>query len=305
VDSSLSDAYAAARARVQAAPDRRARGPRHRIIVVRGPTVVADHTLAAHPVWGSFAVVGRHSRTRIVLPDASIDLRHLFVRSIALPDGGGVALRVLDLQTELGFVLADGSTQTSIFAEGPVLFGIGRYVLVALPRESQGDSLPNQLPTASVKSSGSARAQVAAVERAMGAYRANARHNRSSVIRLMPSLVMAGESDASHNAAHTITLARGAMSAGIPVTGEELTAGVIIGRSRKLASEELRRITDSGTSRVHVLVIREENHVFAYDLASTSGLFQEGTPVSRVLLGPKTTLTLGSTLSSVTMTWHG
>jgi hypothetical protein len=305
VEPSLSDAYVAARARVRGAVERRATGPCHRIVVLRGSSVIGEHTLSAHPVWGSFAIVGRHTRAGIVVPDNAVDSRHLLIRSILLR-GGALALRVLDLQTEHGFVVADGSSQRSILAIGPVVLSVGQHVLVALPSETRGDPLPSSLPSTSVRSSGSVRAKVAVLEGAMSPYRANARHNRSSVVRLMPRLVMAGDSVAdAARAAHTITLARDGCSAQIPVTKEDLSGGVIIGRSRKCTSELLRRVMDNATSRVHVLVLREDRHVFAYDLASTSGLYQSGAPVSRVLLASRSTLTLGTGSSALSLIWEG
>ena len=92
----------------------------HRIVWVRGTTFAASSL-----VENAFAVVGRHTQCGVVLADDPfVALRHLLVRSIALPSGG-LALRVFDLHTDIGFVLPDGSRQTSIFAEGPVAIGVG------------------------------------------------------------------------------------------------------------------------------------------------------------------------------------
>lgn len=251
-----------ARAMVRAKPDELRGMAGHRLMWVRNGSF-GGMPLLAHP--DAFAIVGRHTQCGMVLPDDPFAaLRHVLVRSIALPTGK-VALRILDLHTAAGFSLADGSRQTSVFAEGPVAVGIGEYALVALPGETPDDALPNELPAPEVE--------------AGGPYRVNARPaNRTSRITLMPKLVMLGESQMSlarltSGARWAVTLERKGRQATVTVTEEDLVGGVVIGRSEKCHSEDLRRITDNNTSRVHVLILREAGRVQAFDLASTQGMY--------------------------------
>jgi pSer/pThr/pTyr-binding forkhead associated (FHA) protein len=78
----------------------------------------------------------------------------------------------------------------------------------------------------------------------------------------------------------------------------------VIGRSEKCHTEMLRRITDENTSRVHLLVLREGAHVFAYDLASTQGTFVNGIPTRRVTLSiGGASVTLGRGDNAVRLFW--
>lgn len=307
----LREAYTFARGVARHQPDpREQRGrPGHRILWVRRGAF-GSATIASHD--DSFVIVGRHTQCGLVLPeDPFVALRHLLVRSIALPTGG-VALRIWDLHTDLGFVLPDGTTQTSIFAEGPVAIAVGTYALVALPTETLGNELPHELPKPEVETPMDVRDQIAAMERAMSPYRVNARPlNRSSRITLMPRLVMVGEplppslGRLALGARWAVTLERGERSATVTLTTEDLTGGVVIGRSEKCHAENLRRITDNNTSRVHVLLIREGEVVYAYDLASTQGTFMNGMPARRAPLDDAgSTLMLGRGDKAVRLRWR-
>lgn len=299
-------------------PDALAGRPGHRLFWVRAgmSTVAGGTALPAHPAWDAATIVGRHPQCGVVISDDNgVALRHLLLRSIATATGG-VALRALDLHTDTGFMLSDGSVQTSVFAEGPVAFGIGEHSLIALPMraatEGGGDRLPTDFPPADVSTSSAVRDQIAAMEQALSPYRANARppsSSSSSRITLMPRLVMMGERRFADEAGMTghywrITLERDGRSAMETVGEEELAGGLLIGRSEKCHSEELRRITDYNTSRAHVLILREGEQICAYDLASTHGLYQGGAPVRRVVLGPTATLTLGRSQQAVRVTWR-
>lgn len=262
--------------------------PGHRIVWVRGASFGSTFLSARA---NDFAVVGRHTCCSLVLAeDPFVALRHLLVRSIALPSGG-IALRVVDLHTGSGFFLPDGSQQTSIFAEGPVGVALGEYALVALPAETKEDELPADLPEARIDASAQLRDQVAALEAAMSPYRANARPvNRVSRITLMPRPVMVGEplppvlGRLATGGAYSLTLQRNQLSATVGLAEEDLTRGVIIGRSEKCHSEQLRQVTGTTTSRSHLLVMKDGPVVFAYDLASTVGTFYAGAHARRVVL---------------------
>lgn len=307
----LRQAYGFARgiARFQPGSQSGAAPPGHRIVWVRRAAFACNTLVAADD---AFAVVGRHTQCGVVLPDDPfVALRHLLVRSVALP-AGGVALRVLDLHTGLGFVLPDGSRRTSIFAEGPVAIALGEYALVALPTESQGDELPGEMPAPVVDTPSAVREQLEALAAAMSPYRVNARSaNRTSRITLMPSPVMVGEpmpptlGRLANGGNYAITLSRSGRSATVTIAEEDLARGVVIGRSEKCHAEMLRRVTNENTSRVHVLVLREGPVVYAYDLASTQGTYVDGLPTRRVVLSDGgTSLALGRGHDAVRLLWH-
>lgn len=281
----------------------------HRLVWVRG---AAFASVMLEPARSGFAVVGRHTRCGVVLPDDPfVALRHLLVRSIQLP-GGRVALRVFDLHTDLGFTLTDGSRQKSVFAEGPVAIGVGEYALVALPNDAQSkpSDLPNELPPPVVETPAAVREQLDALAAAMSPYRMNARPARKSIITLMPRLVMVGEAlppslGRLAGGGYVLALSRAGRTAGVTLSDEDLARGVIIGRSEKCHSEELRRITDVNTSRVHVLLIKEEQVVQAYDLASTQGTYAFGGTIGRLALPDGgVVLQLGQGGDAVQLTWR-
>jgi hypothetical protein len=294
----LRQAYGFARGIARIQPSNGVHAAGHRLVWVRRTAFACTTLVAADD---AFAVVGRHTQCGVVLPDDPfVALRHVLVRSVALP-AGGVAVRMLDLHTGLGFVLPDGSRHTSIFAEGPIAVAIGEYALVALPTESKGDELPGEMPAPVVDMPSAVRDQLEKLAVAMSPYRVNARPaNRTSRITLMPSPVMVGEAlppslgRLANGGRYALTLVRGPRSATVMVTDEDLARGVVIGRSEKCHAEMLRRITSENTSRVHVLVLREGPFVHAYDLASTQGTYVGNMPVRRVVLvDAATTMTLG------------
>lgn len=305
----LRQAYGFARGIARIQPRNAHLGPGHRLVWVRRASFACATLVAADD---AFAVVGRHTQCGVVLPDDPfVALRHVLVRSIALPSGG-VALRMLDLHTGIGFVLPDGSCRTAILAEGPIAVALGEYALVALPTESKGDELPGEMPPPVVDMPSAVRDQLQALAVAISPYRVNARPaNRMSRITLMPSPVMVGEplppnlDRLASGGRHALTLARGDRSATVMITEEDLARGVVIGRSEKCHTEMLRRITDENTSRVHLLVLREGANVHAYDLASTQGTFVNGTPTRRVTLSiGGVSVTLGRGDNAVHLFWH-
>ena len=305
----LRQAYGFARGVARIQPQNGLARPGHRLVWVRGAAFGCTALVSNED---AFAVVGRHTQCGVVLPeDPFVALRHVLVRSIALP-AGGVALRMIDLHTGIGFVLPDGSRHTSIFAEGPVAVALGEYALVALPTESKGDELPGELPAPVVDTPSAMRDELQVLAAAMSPYRVNARPvNRKSHITLMSRPVMVGEplppnlGRLANGGRFALTLVRGGRSATVMVTEEDLVRGVVIGRSEKCHTEMLRRVTDEGTSRVHILVMREGPVVYAYDLASTQGTYVNGMPARRVVLADGgTSITLGRGESSVRLIWH-
>src|SRR5688572_4632695 len=87
---------------------------------------------------GSFAVLGRHDRTDVVLAqDEEISLRHLLATAVRLADGS-MALRLLDLRAGLPFFLDDDVPRRSIIAAGPVLARLGRYIVGGIPSDPDG-----------------------------------------------------------------------------------------------------------------------------------------------------------------------
>jgi len=104
---------------------------------------------------------------------------------------------------------------------------------------------------------------------------------------------------------YALTLQREGRSATVTLSDEDLQRGVLVGRSEKCCSENLRRITDVNTSRTHVLILRDGPLVHAYDLASTQGTYCNGMAARRALLRDEgLMLTLGRGDAAVRMFWQ-
>ena len=289
----LRRAYALAREVVQRGQDLLGSSAGHRLVWVRAASrrsaePFRQAVLFARPEV--YLVAGQHEQCGLRIDDPTVALRHLLIRSVVAPSGGSV-LRILDLHTGVGFRLSDGSLQTSVVAEGPVALGFGESALVALPPERPDDQLPRELPAPELAPPGVDPGAE------LGPYRRNARPNRMSLITLMPRLVMLGEpvplSRPTGGMRWEISLTRDQRRATVTVSEGDLVGGVLIGRSEACHAEALRRVTDRGTSRAHLLLVREGPDVFAYDLASTQGTFQHRRPIRRLGLGDRADLVLG------------
>lgn len=240
-------------------------------------------------VDGVYKVVGRHSRCDVVLSeDPEIALRHLLVRAVKMP-GDGMALRMLDLHTSLGFHLAEDLPVRSMFARGPVAVRVGRYALIAMPSADGAAPLTFSPP---------------AIEHAQGSpYRSPSPRSKAVThITIFPGAPMVDELLARPASCARITFRRGRHSHTIDLADAELEKGILIGRADK-CNRTMSVLLGGSISRVHLLLLREENGLFAYDLASTHGTFAGGHRVRRYLLpNHADTIVLGQ--NEVTLSWQ-
>jgi hypothetical protein len=280
----LDEAYA--RARALEAPMMTAQGVR--LVWWRGREV-GWHDLVAHP--RVYAVLGRHTHCDAVLPsDPAVALRHLLVRAIVLDDGA-TALRVLDLRTGLGFHLDDDVERRSLVATGVLAMRIGRYALVALP---SGVELPDARPAPEILESTSVPTHGGI----------SARTGRTSVTTLPAAPLL---DDIARDAAPTghakVTLRRGRAWASVELPEDALDAGVLVGRADRCEAR-LRAVMTESISRVHVLLLRENGRVHAFDVASTQGLWADGQRVRRVRLPDEGGSLRLASRDPVLLDWH-
>jgi len=78
-----------------------------------------------------------------------------------------------------------------------------------------------------------------------------------------------------------LTLLREGHAASIDLPTSDLDAGVLIGRSERCTDGGLRRVLDGNISRIHVLLLRDGDHMLAFDLCSTQGTYVDGASVRR------------------------
>ena len=100
-----------------------------------------------------------------------------------------------------------------------------------------------------------------------------------------------------------ITLRHGADWASVDLTEAALDAGVLVGRADR-CDHQLRRALTEGVSRTHLLLVREQGVVHAFDLASTQGVFAGGRRVRRVRLPDEGATLALATRDPVVLEWH-
>ncbi len=92
------------------------------------------------------------------------------------------------------------------------------------------------------------------------------------------------------------------MGASVEIPVEALDAGVLLGRALNCFDGGLRRIFCDAVSRAHVLLLRDHDDVYAFDLCTTNGTRVAGRRIRRFKLSPDgAALELGK---KVTFRWH-
>ncbi len=268
-------------------------GPGYRLYWMTATSLASRDVLAE---GSSQLIVGRHTCCDAVLEgDASISLRHLLIRSTILDDGCP-RLSVLDLETDGGFLLADGRLERSICAAGPFAIRVGAYAIVALPG---GVPLPEQLPVpvcdrqdGSVKPPAKlAMSRITLMPRAM-------------MLSDRPTLAVMSPAQQPPVGDYELTLSVARTQVSVYLSAAELERGLLIGRAVKCLDAGLRSILNLGISRVHLLLLRDGSGCRAYDLASTQGTFHGGRSVRQAQLEDDGTRLALGTSTGIELAWH-
>jgi hypothetical protein len=241
--------------------------PGVRLFWSRGPEL---RTYDLPALGAEYAIIGRHSSCDFVLEgDEAVSLRHLLARAVVLDDGA-VALRLLDLRAALPFYLEDGEARRSLLCAGPVALQLGSYVLGALPYEAGGG--PEGSPC---------RTHVSVLppppELASGYRAPPARALRTAVAR----------------AGVVVELERRAWRAAVELADDALDAGILVGRAERCTAP-LRPVLHGGVSRAHLLLLRERDELYAYDLCSLQGTYVDGRRARRCRLSEGSELQMAS-----------
>jgi hypothetical protein len=259
-----------------------------------------------------YAVLGSHDRCDLVLPgDPTIWLRHLIATCVRLDDGS-VALRLIDLKTDVPFFLEDDAPQWSVTASGPFAVRIGRHVVCGFPIGPASEEAARDLGAASARTQhvdGSTRARLTfdsvALPPSIGDIRAS-RPAHDEPFTVVPSAPVSQIQEllgpnASPNHVR-VTLERGGMGASVEISVEALDAGVLLGRALNCFDGGLRRIFCDAVSRAHVLLLRDHDDVYAFDLCTTNGTRLAGKRIRRLKLSSEgSVIELGK---KVTFRWH-
>ncbi|MFO0755916.1 MAG: FHA domain-containing protein [Byssovorax sp.] len=260
-----------------------------------------------------YAVVGSHDRCDLVLPgDPTIWLRHMIATCVRL-DNGTVALRLIDLKTDVPFFLDDDNPQWSVTATGPFAVRLGRHVICGFPIGAAAEESPAREPFATAARTqqldAATRSRLTLDSMLIPGLPGDLRTSRPSIHEPFPVVPSAPVSQiqdligpsASPNHVR-VTLERGGMGASVEISLEALDAGVLLGRALNCFDGGLRRIFCDAVSRAHVLLLRDHDEVYAFDLCTTNGTRVAGRRIRRFKLSSEgSVLELGK---KVTFRWH-
>jgi hypothetical protein len=250
-----------------------------------------------------FLVLGRHTRADLCLTrDKGVSLRHALVA--ATRTGNELRLRLVDLQSGTGLRTEDGGMCEGLAADGAVLVRFGGYQLFLLPTgslapllwertaEEAWSSIPERVYLdRRVAARAAPPPEVTAAP--VAPRRTIATHIIEPPTALRQRRLPAG---ARGPLVGAIELAAGGAIESYPVHAADLDDGILIGRYERCSFGA----DDERLSRVHLLVVRDGNDVWAVDTASTNGTTSEGTPLRQRRLGERAELLLGKT---VTFRW--
>jgi hypothetical protein len=253
-----------------------------------------------------FVTLGRHTACDLTLEcDEAVSLRHLVVG--IRPFRSGVRLRLCDLATGVGMRTEDGLACEALASEGAAFVSVGDYQLLLLPT---GRLAP--LPWASPAVS----AWAAIPERIYFDRRTSSRAARyPQPVRLVPPAnrrsITTQILDPPTRLRHrrpppgtrgprvgTVLLTCSGLSERYDVFAADLEQGLLIGRYDRCAFGA----EDDRLSRVHLLLLRDGDQIWAIDTASSNGTSAASAPIRQIRLGPRTELDLAG---AVTFRWIG
>jgi hypothetical protein len=249
-----------------------------------------------------YAVLGSHDRCDLVLSsDSGVWLRHLAAICVRLDDDS-VGLRLIDLKTDLPFFLEEDTPRWSVLATGPFAMRLGRHVVCGFPI---GPAATDEHPSPEARPTEHRRGDPGAtgiVETAL-IRSTNEGHvipvrAPNEITAFLPSAPLPPLADGGAPPAGgpliRVTLERGGMGASVELPADALDAGILLGRALNCFDGGLRRIFCEAISRAHVLLLRDQGDVFAYDLCSTNGTRVAGQKIRRHRMNDGgTTLELG------------
>jgi hypothetical protein len=260
------------------------------------------------------AIIGRHGLCDLYLDgDPGLSLRHLVL--LLHPDrSDDVRLRVLDLRTSLAFKDESGRTLEGIAVEGPAFIRCSSFALFFFPT---GDGIPWPDDPAAGWQCIPERVYLEERDASPGERRRARRDRRAAPAQGGPSAdPVPGEAPITH-----ITSIRGPLhssqellASGEPTLGElrlrrdgdehtlrvgeeAARRGILLGRYDRCDAHGSPGLDDARVSRVHLLLYRLDDELYAVDAASTNGTFTpsgEDVRVARLVRGDRLLLSRGA-----------
>lgn len=250
---------------------------------------------------GTFATLGRHDRCSLVLRDESISLRHAMIRATRLRRNE-LRVRLIDLGSGTAFRTEDDLPCKSVSAEGPLFIRLAGYQVFLLPTGSLSpvewsqdakatwQSFPERIYLdRRVPERMAQPPRAAAVTDEMALL-----PSRATITTLLPAAQqLRARPGVGGICVGTIRLAAAGAQLAHRVSADDLDRGVLIGRYERcqLAGD------DRSLSRVHLIVVRDEDGLWAVDTASRNGTHVGGRQVSAIQLDQEVEMTLAHSMS--------
>ncbi|MCU0690639.1 MAG: FHA domain-containing protein [Polyangiaceae bacterium] len=247
------------------------------VIAVLGPDA---RVLDAFQILDRTAlIIGRHSRCGLVLPHDALCLRHLavLVRS--------ERVHVWDLNTHQPFSTEDGPS-SAVVADGPLYVSLGEYAFWIVPACSaadgslEADEALAALPPRKVidhrvsgRKTAPSRAQVRMPPDPVS-------RSITCLTRLGPPLLV-GEGDAPEIGWGVLRFEFQGQKEKRHVSAERLEQGLLVGRYNRCGISFGQCIQ---MSRVHMLLVRIDDELWAIDTASSNGVRRAGVRVTAEVL---------------------
>lgn len=250
-----------------------------------------DGTLASYvhlPILseqGAFGVIGRHDCCALTLKDDEISLRHALVR-VNRQGLGEARVRLIDLGSSNTFRTEDGQVCKSVLAEGPLFVHLLGYQLYLFPTGTLAPSRWETTPEATWNSFPERVYLDQRIPERMN--RENKRPpaqpgrvRRQTYMTLLPAAQhLRAKPGAGGQIVGTILLSAENTQIAHRVSLEDLERGVLIGRYERCqlagASHSL--------SRVHLVLLRDGNDIWAVDTASLNGTIVDNQKISAIVL---------------------
>jgi hypothetical protein len=277
------------------------------LVAVFGGSVIESFRHVPLPIGEApeFVVLGRHSFCDLRLPsDSSISLRHLVVA--ATRQGNEVRVRLSDLGTDVGITTEDGQRCEGLAAEGAAFVTVGAYHLFLLPT---GALAPISWGATAEEAWASIPERVYADRRATRSLQTPQRRvqhletsDRKGIVTQIIDPPQAlrerrPEPGTRGRRIAALTLETANARESYEVHELDLARGVLIGRYDRCSFGS----EDERLSRVHLLLVRDGDGVWAVDTASSNGTTNRiAGRIRQLALGPSAELSLGR---AITLTW--
>jgi hypothetical protein len=267
----------------------------------KGPIEAYVH-LAIDSTEGTFGTIGRHDRCSLILREDGISLRHALVRA-SRTRANELRIRLIDLASGGAFRTEDDLPCKSVAAEGPLFVRAAGYQIYCFPT----GSLAASPWSADARNTWASFPERVYLDRRVPDRMAQPRRpvaitdevsvmpmSRSTITTLLPAAQqLRARPGVGGIAVGTIRLTAAGSQLAHKVYADDLERGVLIGRYERcqLAGD------DRSLSRVHLIVLRDEDGVWAVDTASRNGTHLEGRPVAAVQLDHELELTLANAMA--------